>query len=254
MWDKGKRLLRGAAVAAFWLAIWQLISKAVNAELLFPSPLAVLKAWAALCTSAAFWNATALSLLRVLGGFFAAVIVGSLLAVITVRSSGVRLFFAPLLHVVRAAPVASFSILALVWIREGALPLFISFLMVVPIVWDMMEQGIRQTDPQLLEMAKLYRFSPMQTFWRVRFPSVLPYLLASMTTGMGFAWKSAVAAEIISAPYPADSIGAYLRDAKTYLESPAVFAWTATAIVLSMGLSALMRRITRPLLRRYGNV
>ena len=221
MRDRLCHAARAAAVTVFWIAVWEGLSRLIGEELLLPSPGTVAAEWLRLCTTASFWTAAALSLLRVLGGFAAALLCGSLLAMLTSRFRILRVLLAPLLHVVRAAPVASFIILALVWIRSGLLPLFISFLMVVPLVWDAVEQGIRQTDPALLEMARAYRLSRGQIFRHIRFPSVLPYL------------------------------GDYLYAAKMYLETPAVFAWTATAVLLSVGLTALLRRLTASLRRRY---
>lgn len=90
-----------------------------------------------------FWKAAGASLLRVAGGFLAAVAAGCAAAVLTARFSLARALLAPVLHIVRAAPVASFIILALVWFRTDVLPLFIAFLMVVPVVWANVEKGIR---------------------------------------------------------------------------------------------------------------
>lgn len=142
-------------------------------------------------------------------------IVGCAVAVLTVRFPLPRALLSPLLRVIRAAPVASFIILALVWIRTDRLPAFIAFLMVVPVVWANVERGIRETDERLLEMAAVFRMSWWKTLLRVRIPSVMPYFLTACTTGLGFAWKSGIAAEVICRP--AASIGRQLQDAKTYL-------------------------------------
>ena len=177
----------------------------------------------------------------------AALAAGSLLAVLTVRFRAADVLLSPLLKIVRAAPVASFIILALVWIRTNTLPAFIAFLMVVPVVWGNVEKGIRETDAGLLEMAKVYRLGWWKTLVRVRIPSVMPYFLAAATTGLGFAWKSGIAAEVICRP--AMSIGRQLQDAKVYLETPEVFAWTAVVVALSMvlekGLLLAVRRLKR---------
>ena len=180
-------------------------------------------------------------------GRAAALAAGSLLAVLTVRFRAADVLLSPLLKIVRAAPVASFIILALVWIRTNTLPAFIAFLMVVPVVWGNVEKGIRETDAGLLEMAKVYRLGWWKTLVRVRIPSVMPYFLAAATTGLGFAWKSGIAAEVICRP--AMSIGRQLQDAKVYLETPEVFAWTAVVVALSMvlekGLLLAVRRLKR---------
>ncbi|MBR3289399.1 MAG: ABC transporter permease [Clostridia bacterium] len=250
---RASRLLRklgvGAAIAAFWLAVWEGLSRLVAAELLLPSPRQVAAAGWRLVQTAPFWHAASLSLLRIVIGFVAAVAVGSLLAMCTARSKLVRSLTAPLLHVVRAAPVASFIILALVWLKTNRLPTFISFLMVLPVVWSNVEQGIRETDPKLLEMAQVYRLSRWNTFRLIRLPSVMPYALAAMRTGLGFAWKSGIAAEVICRPKP--SVGGSLYDAKLYLETPEVFVWTAAVVLLSVLLEQGLLALTRRLGRRY---
>ena len=244
---KGKRIGTALLAAAFWLLVWQGISLLVAQELLVSAPLQVARTLGRLAGDARFWQAAGGSLLRVAVGFAAALAAGSLLAVLTVRFRAADVLLSPLLKIVRAAPVASFIILALVWIRTNTLPAFIAFLMVVPVVWGNVEKGIRETDAGLLEMAKVYRLGWWKTLVRVRIPSVMPYFLAAATTGLGFAWKSGIAAEVICRP--AMSIGRQLQDAKVYLETPEVFAWTAVVVALSMvlekGLLLAVRRLKR---------
>lgn len=232
----------------FWLAVWQVASLLVGQELLVPAPSVVLATLGGLLGTASFWQVTGWSLLRVLAGFVAGVAVGCGAAVLTVRSRVADALLSPLLRVVRAAPVASFVILALVWIPTGRLSAFISFLMVVPVVWDNMTHGIAGQDRNLLEMASVFRFGRWQTFRRVRLPLLLPFFAAACTTGMGLAWKSGVAAEVISRPEL--SIGGELQDAKVYLETPEVFAWTITVVALSMLLEAGLRWGAAQLTRR----
>lgn len=239
----------GVAVAAFWLAVWEGLSRLVAAELLLPSPRQVAVVGWELVQTAAFWHAAAVSLLRIVLGFAAAVAVGSLWAVCTARFRIIRSLTAPILHIVRAAPVASFIILALVWLKTNALPTFISFLMVLPVVWSNVEQGIRETDGKLLEMARVYRLSRWTVWRRIRLPSVMPYALAAMRTGLGFAWKSGIAAEVICRPKP--SVGGYLYNAKIYLETPEVFVWTAAVVLLSVLLEQGLLALTRRMGRRY---
>lgn len=244
-----RRIAVGAGVALFWLLIWEGLALLVRQELLIPTPMTVLATLGRLIGTPLFWKAAGLSMLRVAGGFLAAVAAGSLTAVLTARFPLARALLAPLLHIVRAAPVASFIILALVWFRTDVLPVFIAFLMVMPLVWANVEKGIREIDRSLLEMAKVYRFGRLKTLTRVQIPSVMPYFLAACTTGLGFAWKSGIAAEVICRP--ALSIGRQLQDAKIYLETPEVFAWTATVVILSMLLEKGLRLLAGCLGRRY---
>ena len=97
----------------------------------------------------------------------------------------------------------------------------------------------------------MFRFGPWKTAWRIYVPSILPYFMAGCTTGLGLAWKAGVAAEVLA--MPRNSIGLQLYNAKVYLETSDLFAWTLVIILLSMLLEkllvALMRRLSTRLLR-----
>lgn len=243
MRDNVRTMLRGIAVAVFWIGMWWLLAALIRQELLIPTPLAVIKTLLALLPTATFWKSVGMSLVRIVLGFAAALVSGTILAVLTTRVSLIRAVFSPLLHIIRAAPVASFIILTLVWIDYDVIPAFIAFLMVLPVVWVNVEEGIRRTDKGLLEMAKLYAVSPRRVLTRLYLPSVKPYFITACVNGLGFAWKSGVAAEVICRPDLA--IGNRLQLAKITLETPEVFAWTAVVIILSILLEKLLLRITR---------
>lgn len=244
------RVLGGVLAAIFWIVVWHIAATAINQELLIPTPWRVLQTLSSLVVTAPFWKAVGISLLRICAGFLAALAVGSLLAVLTARFRLIRVLFSPLLHIVRAAPVASFIILTLVWIATDLVPVFISFLMVLPIVWVNVEQGIRRIDPKLKEVAAVYRLGHWRTFWHISVPSVMPFFLTAGVNGLGFAWKSGIAAEVICRP--ALSIGRELQGAKLTLETPEVFAWTAVVIALSIVLEQALLRVTNALMAKAG--
>ena len=244
-----KRIFIGIAVAVFWIGVWWLVALLVDKEILVPTPWRVVQSLGVIFRSDAFWRIVGATLGRIVFGFLLAVLCGTVLAVLTVKLPLVKTLFAPLLHLVRAAPVASFIILTMVWIVTDRVPTFISFLMVLPIVWVNMEEGLRRIDPQLREMARLYRFGPWRTLTKVTVPSVMPFFLTACTNGLGFAWKSGVAAEVICRPEFA--IGGELYTAKMLLEMPDMFAWTAVVVVLSILLEQLLLLLTKRLTPAY---
>lgn len=245
MWAKLRRVWIAAAVAAFWLAVWTLVCVIANRTLLMPLPYPwdVAVALVGLIGKSDFWADVAFSLVRIVLGFSAAVVVGALLAVLTVRFRLLHTLFAPVLSVIRSVPVASFIFLAFLWIAPGAMPTFIAFLMVLPLVWENVRRGIVQTDRNLLEMARVFRLDRGQCLRFVWFPSVKPYWQSALSTGFGFAWKSGVAAEIICTT--GHSIGAQIAASKITLNYAEVFASTVVVVVLSVMLEWLMRRWMR---------
>ena len=235
---KNKRALQTLLAVCFWLAVWQMAAMAMQQEFLLASPLRVLQRLAALGGTAEFWLAVAVSIGRIVLGFLLAVAAGILLAAATARWRLVAILCQPLLSTVKAVPVASFILLALLWMNTGAVPVFCSFVMVLPMVWSNVEQGIRQTDRALLEMARCYGFSRWKLLRLVYVPSVLPYFRAALSSGIGMAWKSGVAAEVLCVP--AAGLGRDLYYAKIYFETPDLFAVTVTVVVLSLCMERLM--------------
>ncbi len=237
---KIRALLIWLCVAVFWLLIWAAVSFWQDSELLFPSPLSVLRALGRLCITREFWLSALTSLWRVLAGILISFALGTLLAVLTEKSKIANAILAPLLGVIKATPVASFIILALLWITRTALPIFITALIVIPIVWSNVSEGIRSVDSSLIEVTRVYGFTARERLFKLYVPSVAPFFMASCKSSLGMAWKAGISAEVLSTPQ--NAIGTELYFSKTYLETPDLFAWTLVVIILSVIIEKLLVR------------
>lgn len=235
------KVLRRLAVIAFWLAVWQLAAAAVGKELLLPGPPAVMKKLIELASAETFWRTLARSILRVLTGILSAVVLGVLAGLLTHKSRLARELLSPIMTLLKSTPVASFIILALVWLGREVVPVFIAGLMVLPVVWANTAAGLAGIDPQLLELAQVYRFPRRKTFRRIVWPSVLPHLRAALRSALGLGWKAGVAAEVLTVP--PYSIGKSIYEAKLYLETTELFAWTAAVVALSFLIERVMLRL-----------
>ena len=129
------RLLVGVLVTAFWLGLWQLLAWRMAQPLLLPGPVTVLRRLRTLAATALFWQAVLTSLGRIVAGILTGLAAGSLLAVLTHFIPPLYTHFYPFITVIRSTPVASFVILLYIWIGQDTLPIFISVLLVLPVVW-----------------------------------------------------------------------------------------------------------------------
>ncbi len=125
--------------------------------LLLPAPVDVLRRLFELVQTVSFWQSVGVSLLRISAGIAAAIAAGVALAVLTCRRSALEALFSPLLTVIKTTPVASFAVLVLIWVKRDFVPVLISALTVLPIIWANVTEGIRGIDPKLLEMAHVFR-------------------------------------------------------------------------------------------------
>lgn len=241
--------VRGVLVAVFWLAVWQVLYLSVKQEILIVSPIRVLQRLGELSSTSLFWLSAGTSMFHILLGFFLAIFIGVLLAILTVWIPFLYQLFYPMLSIIKATPVASFIILAWVWMKSSSVPVFTAFLMVLPVVWGNAYNGIKKTDVSLLELAHCYSFGFLKTVKRVYIPSVMPYFTAACTTGMGLAWKAGIAAEVLA--HAANSIGGQIYDAKIYIETADLFAWTAVVILMSVLLEKLMVFVIQKVGKNY---
>ena len=90
-------------------------------------------------------------------------------------------------------------------------------------------------------MAYLSRMPITKKLLRIYLPGLLSHLTAALSTGIGLAWKSGVAAEVIG--ISRNSIGNHLNQSKIYLETPELFAWTITIIIISMLFEIVLKKL-----------
>ena len=241
--------------AAFWLLVWEGASLALASTtggrmLLLASPVQALGRLIALAATAEFWRAVAFSSLRILGGFFLSCVLAVALAALAARLRWVRELLSPLVAVVKAVPVVSFIILALIFFSSENLSLLIAALMVFPPVYLNVLEGIEHTDRQLLEMARVFQVPLSRQLRGIYLPAVLPYFRSAVSLGLGLCWKSGAAAEVIG--LPAGSIGEALYTAKVYFQTGDLFAWTAVIVAISVLFERLFLRLVDTAVRKAG--
>lgn len=219
-------------VLAFWLAIWQIVAVAINQDIVLTSPIQTIQTFFSLAQLREFWVSIGLSLLRIFVGGALAFTSGSLLAFLSFKYKPVKLLFEPLISTIKSIPVASFVILLLIWVRTPYLSISISFLMALPIIYIAVLEGLLGIDQKLIEMANVYQIHGWHRVKAIYLSQLMPSLKTATSLAMGFCWKSGIAAEVIG--LPTFSIGEHLYNAKVYLDTPALFAWTLVVIVMSV--------------------
>ena len=239
-----KKITRILFSLIFWVAVWTIFSYKVGNSFLLPSPKDTLFALSKLIVEGEFWLISLRSFGRIILGIVIAVFLGIVIAVLTSKSKLADSLLTPALSAIKATPVASFIILVSIWFSRNELPVFITALIVLPIVATNISGGIRSVSRVLGEVAKVYRLPLSKKIIKLYIPSIMPYFLAAMKASLGMAWKAGIAAEVLC--MPTFAIGTELYFSKTYMEMPEMFAWTFVVIILSLVIEKiLISSITR---------
>ncbi len=226
-----------------WLALWWGLDRFVHNEIVLAGPWETVKALWGLLPQADFWNSLLHSLLRILAGFLAGSAAGILLASAGHHFPLFADFLSPAVRLLKAVPVASFVILFLLWYGKANIALVICATVSFPILYLNTLEGLKATDPQLVEMADVYRVPWHRRLRFLWMPQLRPYLISALSLAMGMSFKSGVAAEVIGQPQL--SIGNMLYRAKVFLATPELFAWTAVIVLLSFLCEKAMQGLIR---------
>lgn len=223
--------LRKLLIIAFWLLLWQLLALIIHNPILMVGPFETLRTLGALLRTTMFWQSLAFSFVRIIAGFLIGSAVGILLSWGSYRYPFLEELLAPFILALKAVPVASFVIILLIWAGNRMLSLYISALVVLPLLYLNTLSGLKATDPKLLEMATVFHMPTTRCLRFIYLPALVPYLYSAFQTALGMAWKSGVAAEVIGQPL--GSMGNGLYNAKIYLETGELLSWTIAIILIS---------------------
>lgn len=232
-------------IAAIIVAIllWQLLAMKLDQKLLLATPVDVAKTLGVLVKSQEFYSAIAYSMGRILIGLLIGAAVGIACALLAGRWHFMEVLFWPYFSAMKATPVASIVILCLVWLSGRRLSVFIVFLVVTPVIYTNILAGIKNLDPKMKDMARVFGINGLRRLLYVYLPELKTYIIAAFALATGMAFKAGIAAEVIGTP--GGSVGKMLYNAKVYLETPELFAWTLVIIVLSVVVEQVILKLVK---------
>ena len=229
------------------LLLWQVAAMAAS-HFLLPSPLAVSGEIISLLGKSDTLSRLSYTFLSLSGGFLLGLVFGILPAVLAARFPIIEAALWPFMLTARSVPVVSFIILAYLYMSAKDIPLLIAFLIVVPVVYNNVLTGIKSEDRRLSEMADVFSLSPARRLLYITLPSLKPHILSASKTGIGLAFKSGVAAEVIT--IAAGSVGERLYESKLFLDTEALFAWTLLLVIVCYGFEWLFVFLLRKAFER----
>ncbi len=235
----------------FALCLWQLAAMTIDSKILLVSPVEVAVRLTTIWQTEGFWTSIWFSFYHIAGGFFLALFLGIVLAALAGRFRRIETLLWPFLVTIKTVPVASFVVICLIWLSAEKLSVFISFLIVLPVVYGNVLEGIKSEDKLMLEVGTVFRMPLLRRLLYIHLPQLKPFIMSACATALGMAWKAGVAAEIIGTPD--GSIGKQLFYSKIYLDTDDLLCWTVIIVIVSvlfeklfmLGLKALFGRLER---------
>jgi len=242
--------IRTVAVAAA-VALWQLAASTQWDFILnfqnVPAPLVVWHQFLQLLGTEKFYIHIAVSMRRITIAFSLAAASGIVTGVLMGRYRLVEDVVSPYIEILRPIPAVAWIPLAILMLpTEESSIIFITYLgAFFPIVLNTVH-GVEQTPKVLIRAARSLGASNRAILWRVILPGALPSIAAGMAIGMGVAWFSLLAGEIISGQY---GIGYFTWASYTLVEYPRIIIGMLCIGALGTFSTQVVRLLTKPFLR-----
>jgi NitT/TauT family transport system permease protein len=227
----------------FLIGLWKTGSMIVSSELILPSPEKTAFAVGNLFINEEFIRIVGATILRGLIGFFISFLLALILGIAAGIHDSFYAFLQPILVTIRSTPVISFILLALIWFDVSQVPVFIALLTMFPFICTNIIDGIRNVNPKLLVLAKVYRVKTRNIIRDIYLPAISPFIFSGISSAMGFGWRAIIIGEVLS--QPRYGIGTFMQNAQTYLLVDKVIAWTIIAILLSYLFDHLIRSVEK---------
>lgn len=210
-------------------------------QFVMPSPGATLEAL--LEPDYGWWTNAAVTATEIFGGYFLALVVGVGLALVFTWSKALESFFMPLLVSLNMIPKVALGPLIIVWFKYGILPnsIMAFSICVFPILLTT-ARGLRETEPELLDLVRSLKGSRWQLFTKVQLPGALPYIFAGMKVGAILAVAGAVVGEFLGSD---KGLGYLMLQVQVTLDTPAMFMAVILITLIGMALYGIVLGLER---------
>jgi NitT/TauT family transport system permease protein len=208
-----------------------------------PSPGAVFDKIIEVNQSAKFLTGVGISLRRILAGFSIAIVLGVFFGVLIGRYKTVRNLMLPALEIFRPIPaIAWVPMSIMLWPTNEVSIVFITFLgAFFPILLNTVH-GVENLDPILLRAARSLGAKEINLLWNVVLPGALPHIFTGLAVGMGVAWVSLIAAEMISGQF---GIGYFTWEAYSLISYAEIALGMITIGILGLLCSGAIRAVSK---------
>lgn len=193
-----KRILLSAAFFAALILLWDAAFRAkLWSPVLLPSPFQVWEYLRSAAQDGSLFSAAAITMRRLLIGYFIGLIGGVPLGLLTARWNLLRDTIGTLALGLQTLPSVCWVPLALLWFGQTEAAML--FVVVMGTLWSVViatETGVRNVPPIYRRAAMTMGSKGMHIWIKVVLPSALPFIVSGMKQGWAFAWRSLMAAEI----------------------------------------------------------
>lgn len=223
------------------IIIWIVLSKCINNEVLLPSIGSTFMNTLNIIKEPGFLKIIGFTLLRTIIGFIISLSLAMITGILSSISKISYNIMLPILKFLNSVPTIAIIVLALIWLNNEFVPMFVGFVMVFPILYEAILNSILNADKDIIQMATLYKVGKMRIIKSIYIPNILDNISSILNSVIGINLKMVIAGEVLA--QPKYSIGSSLQLQRMYLNTSGVFAWIVIILLISVSFDFISKGI-----------
>lgn len=213
------------------LVLWWILAELIDNQIKFPTPYDTAENLIRIVTDDNFFLMIFYSIMRLITGFLISLAIGVVLGLISGISDAFYYFVKPIILAMRSIPTMAVILLSLIWLSREVSTILVVSLVVFPIIYSAVVNGIRNVDKQLLEMTTIYKLSRRRKIFHLYLPSIRSSLASVFVAAISLTVKVSIASEVLS--QPKYGIGTGFQMEKYAINTAGVFAWAIIAVIIA---------------------
>ncbi|WP_207653856.1 ABC transporter permease [Tepidibacter mesophilus] len=224
------------------IVLWKFLSIWLDNPIMIPSTESTFFEFINIIKSKDFDVIIISTLTRVIIGFSISFILALILGILSVFLKPVYYLLRPIIVIQKATPTMAIILLAIIWLKSESAPILVGFLIIFPIIYSTVIQGIQNVDIKLIEMARIYKLRKIVVIKDIYIPYIMSSLISVASATIGLNLKVIIAAEVLSQPRV--SIGTSFQIEKANLNTAGVFAWALVSIIIAGGFDLIIKVVS----------
>ena len=223
---------RGLITISILLILWIIIGEIVDNSIMLPSFFDVIIYMKDLLFQFKFYEAFLYTLIRCLFGLIFALTLALIFGVASGLNKKIEEYFEPIYIILKSIPNVSYILIVLIWTNSVFATCAISFMVMFPMAYANVLQGMKSIDEQYINILRLYAPDKKYAIIKVYLPLISNYIYASLSNGIGLTFKVGIMAEILGSVSP--GLGRQFQICRINVDMIGIFAWTIWLIIFLM--------------------
>lgn len=223
------------------ITLWFLSAMNIQNDIILPLPQDVFNLFFSKLTDVSFYSSILITLKRIAIGFGISLLFAFSIAILSDYSATFKRYFAPIDHILKTIPNISYIILSLIWLGQENSVLLVIFLVVFPVMYAAITEGLSVKDRTLNDAMRLYGKNYLSNFMLIKLPLSMSTIMLGINVSLSLGFKVGVMAEILN--QTKGGLGYQLYLAKVNLDMISLFAWTLWIILVGISINWIIKKL-----------